>query len=85
MQYVTVGTALLNDRTGAIVPQIAAQFWGNIELINLEILRRWLQGSGMKDCSWGGLLHVLRENGCVALSEEMEEALVTPLYSPTYK
>ena len=84
MQYVMVGTALLNDRTGTIVPQIAA-FWGKAELINFEILRRWHQGSGMKDCSWGGLLHVLRENGCVALSKEMEEALVTPLYSPTYK
>ena len=78
MQYFLVGTALLNDRSGAVVPQIAAELLGNAERINMEILRRWIQGSGVEDRSWGGLLRVLRESGRAALAEEMEEALATP-------
>ena len=77
MQYFLVGTALLNDRSGAVVPQIAAELLGNAERINMEILRRWIQGSGVEDCSWDGLLRVLRESGRAALAEEMEEALAT--------
>ena len=79
MQYFLVGTALLNDRSGAIVPQIAAEFLGNAERINMEILRRWVQDSGVEDRLWGVLLRVLRDSGRAALAEEMEEALATPM------
>lgn len=34
-----VGTALLNDTTGAIMPEIKETFQGNIRNINTEILR----------------------------------------------
>ena len=34
-----VGTALLNDTTGAIMPEIEETFRGNIRRINLEILQ----------------------------------------------
>lgn len=34
-----VGTALLNDTTGAIMPEIEDTFRGNVRRINLEILR----------------------------------------------
>ena len=77
-QYFLFGTILLNDRSGVIVPQIAAEFLGNAERINMEILRRWVQGSGVEDRSWGCLLRMLRDSGRAALAEEMEEALATP-------
>lgn len=75
MQYHVVGTILLNDSTGVILPQIVAEYMNNTEAINLEVLRRWIQGRGMKDRTWSGLLHVLKENGCAALAEEIETAL----------
>ena len=81
MQYITVGMALLNDRFGGIVPQIVTQSLNNIELVNVTILSRWIQGSGMEDRSWSGLLRVLRESGCAALSKEIEEALAIPTHT----
>ena len=78
MQYSLVSTALLSDSSGAIVPQIEARFQCDVERINVEILRRWVQGSGVEDHSWGVLLYMLRDSGRAALAEEMEEALATP-------
>ena len=40
----------------------------------MEILRRWVQGEGI-DCTWGILVGVHKNNGCVALAEDIEEAL----------
>ena len=44
MQYYVVGTALLKDRSGAIVPAIIGKCLGDPLKINMEILRRWVQG-----------------------------------------
>ena len=54
-----VGIALLNDESGAIVKGIGEEFRGKAEEINLEILKRWIQGKGISDRSWRGLLGVL--------------------------
>lgn len=72
MQYPLVGTILLNDCTGVILPRIVAECMNNAEAINLEVLRRWIQDRGMEDRTWSGLLRVLKENGCAALAEEIE-------------
>ena len=69
-----VGTALLEDRDGTIIPAIAQQYVNNSERINMEILRRWIQGKGIPDRTWRGLLGVLRVH-CAALAESVEEAL----------
>ena len=69
-----VGTNLLDDKDGTIMPALARQYGNDAELINFEILRRWLQGKGIPDRTWGGLLGVLRVH-CVALAENVEEAL----------
>ena len=69
-----VGTTLLDDKDGTIIPAIAQQYANNTEFINMEILRRWLQGKGIPDCTWRGLLGVLRVH-CVVLAKRIEEVL----------
>ena len=46
----------------------------NAEQINMDILRRWVQGKGISDRTWRGLLGVLRVH-CPGLAEEIEETL----------
>ena len=71
--YRYVGTALLKDDSGEIISKIVDQCFSYAEMINMEILRRWVQGQGI-DRSWGTLVRVLRDNGCGALAEDIEEA-----------
>ena len=72
-QYHAVGTALLNDDRGVIVPAIVAQNINNIVFINMDILRRWVQGQGVT-CSWRRLIQVL-ELPCPKLARDIEESL----------
>ena len=74
IQWEMVGTTLLDDKSGTIIPAIAEQYGNNAERINMKILRRWLQGKGISDRTWQGLLGVLRVH-CVALAESVEEVL----------
>ena len=74
VKWAKVGTILLDDKDGTIIPAIAQQHGNNAELINLEILRRWLQGKGIRDRTWRGLLGVLRVH-CGTLASRVKEAL----------
>ena len=47
---------------------------GNAEQINMDILSRWVQGRGIADRTWRGLLGVLRVH-CPGLAEDIEETL----------
>ena len=69
-----VGIALLDDKRGTVVEGIADQFRGKAENINLEVLQRWMQGKGIPDRTWRGLLSVLRVH-FVGLAKSVEEAL----------
>ena len=73
VQWQVVGTILLNDENGTIIPAIAQQFSNNAQDINMEVLNRWIEGRGV-DCTWQALLGALREP-CRALYESMREAL----------
>ena len=75
VQWRVVGIHLLNDESGATIEAIDEQFRGNVQAINLEILKRWLRGEGLRDCTWRVLLGVLRKANCVELAESVEEAL----------
>ena len=75
VQWCVVGIHLLNDESGATIEAIDEQFRGNVQAINLEILKRWLRGEGLRDCTWRVLLGVLRKAHCVELAESVEEAL----------
>ena len=70
-----VGTALLDDKYGTIIPAIAQDCVYKSERINTEILRRWIQGEGIPDRTWKGLLSVLRSVRHIALADSVEEAL----------
>ena len=70
-----VGTALLDDKDGTIIPAIARDCGYKSERINMEILRRWIQGRGIPDHTWRGLLGVLRSMHCITLADSVEEAL----------
>ena len=74
MQYYLVGIALLNDERGTIIPAIVSEHRGNAEQINMDILSRWVQGRGIADRTWRGLLGVLRLH-CPGLAQDIEEAL----------
>ena len=74
MQYYMVGITLLNDERGAIVPAIVSEHRGNAEQINMDILSRWVQGKGIYDRTWRGLLGVLRVY-CPGLAQDIEETL----------
>ena len=70
-----VGTALLDDKDGTIIPAIAREHGNNAECINTEILRRWIQGKGIPDRTWKGLLCVLRSVRRNTLADDVEEVL----------
>ena len=70
-----VGTALLDDTYGTIIPAIALEHSNNAERINREILRRWIQGEGIPDRTWKDLLCVLRSVHRNTLADMVEETL----------
>ena len=74
VQWSVVGTLLLRDMDGSIVQAIAREYRDNAFEINREVLARWVQGQGIADTTWQGLLGVLKEH-CPALAESIEEAL----------
>ena len=74
IKYLSFGTGLLNDESGDIVPSIVSEHRGNAEQINMDILSRWVQGKGIADRTWRGLLGVLRVH-CPGLAQDIEETL----------
>ena len=69
-----VGIGLLQDRSGNTISSINEQYRGDNLKINIEILQRWVNGQGIVDRTWHGLLRVLRVH-CAALAQSVEEAL----------
>ena len=74
IKFYYVGSALLNDKSGTVVPAIVLEHRGNAEQINMDILSRWVQGKGIADHTWRGLLGVLRVH-CPGLAHDIEETL----------
>ena len=73
-KYQLVGTALLNDTTGVIIDSIKGSSHFQVEDINVEILKRWIQERG-RDRSWRELIRVLRSSSCEALADDVEEVM----------
>ena len=78
VQYQLVGTALLDDTRGTIVPAILETCHHIIERVNTELLRTWVQDEVIGDRSWHSLIGVLRSSGCEALADDIEEAACSP-------
>ena len=73
INYKLVGTALLQDKYGTIIPSIEREC-SITQDRNMEILRRWVQGEGMA-CTWWTLVRVLKCNECIALAEDITLAM----------
>ena len=72
--YSTFGILLLNDETAAGVKAIIKEHHENAAEINLEILRRWVEGKG-KPLSWDTLISVLNSIGLGSLAGDIEDGL----------
>ena len=77
VHFTTFGILILNDDTGAVVEAVARQHMLNAEHVNMEILKRWLQGSGRQPVVWRTLVKCLEEAGLKRLAETIEERLTT--------
>lgn len=75
LMWITVGTLLLDDRDGDIVPAIENKYRDNALRINSEILAQWVQGRGTVEHTWRGLIGVLRKANCESLAKSIEEAV----------
>ena len=62
-RYEKFGIALLNDADEGIVKALEYQFQRDCASINTEILRRWLQGSGLCPVNWSTLVNALEGIG----------------------
>ena len=69
-----VGVHLLEDDSGARVEGIAAEN-RSIEDTNRQILKQWLQGSGMKPVAWSTLTKAMRKAGLFDLAAEVDDAM----------
>ena len=77
-----VGIALLDDKTGDRVAGIDREFRSNEQSINQHILTLWINGQGMSDRTWRGLIGVLqRKHCCAALAGDIWEALTGEVYT----
>ena len=74
VKWDVVGMTLLDDHDHAIMPALAQQYSNDVMRINMEVLGRWVQGQGMADCTWRGLLGVLKVH-CRDLAKSVEQAL----------
>ena len=70
----SVGIALLNDTSGATVSALHQSNFHVVGDTSIAILTKWVQGSGIDDRSWQGLLGVLDDN-CQALATEIRDTL----------
>ena len=54
---------------------IAQEHRGNVDTINKEILKKWLQGRGKKPVTWRTLIEVLRDSQLSELADEIQTNL----------
>ena len=72
--YEKVGILLLLDDNE--VQNIWTDSLKEIEKTNVEILRRWLRGSGKQPVTWRTLIQVLVKVGSTELAKDIREALI---------
>ena len=71
-KYWYFGILLLQDSTGNIVEALEHENQKNAEMINLKILKKWINGIGLP-VSWDVLIQVLHDIEHHQLADEMEE------------
>ena len=71
-KYFQFGILLLEDANGARVSNIEHKHRGDVEQINMEILREWVNGRGRLPVSWATLTEVLRDVELCKLASDIE-------------
>ena len=74
-KYKTFGIILLNDSDGRTVDTISTNEEGDTEDINIEILKRWVQGAGRQPATWRTLVQVLKQSSLTTLAKEIEDKI----------
>ena len=73
--YEMLGTLLLNDHRGIILPAIKRENLLNAADITMEIMRRWVNGKGKLPVTWQTLTHCLNSVGLSDLASSIELSL----------
>ena len=76
--YCKFGILLLEDDTGDKMEAIEIEKHGDVEAINLAVLRMWMIGEGRKPANWATLATVLEECGFAALAHEICYIMTMP-------
>ena len=74
MNYEMLGTLLLNDDSGAILPAIKTQMLLDPSAITMEIMRRWVNGQG-RDPTWQTLVDCLNSVGLSHIASSIKQSL----------
>ena len=64
----------MHDDDGSLTDAIAEKCGNCHEKIILDIMKKWLQGSG-EEPTWRALVEVLKDIGLLSLANEIEKAL----------
>ena len=73
--YQKFGSLLLDDNYGHQLPIITHDNRNRVVDVNVELLVKWLKGSGRTPVTWTTLLETLRDIGEPELVEEISDAL----------
>ena len=74
MNYEMLGTLLLNDDCGAILPAIKTQMLLDPSAITMEIMRRWVNGQG-REPTWQTLIDCLNSVGLSRIASSIKQSL----------
>ena len=72
INYKRFGILLLDDSNGVRVDAIEKKHHEAAKEINLEILSKWVNGSGKQPVTWKTLVDILFEIGLTALADDIK-------------
>ena len=74
-EFTEFGILLLNDRKGERVKEIAEKHDSDYDR-NMETLRQWINGNGIKPITWATLVDVLEDLDLVTLAEDIRSSVL---------
>jgi len=73
-RYFCFGILLLNDETGTETGAIISDYRDNVEQINFEVLKKWINGKG-KPVTWDVLIDILEKSELNSLASDVQDGL----------
>ena len=71
----TLGTILLQDRSGSKVEAIAMSYQNRAVDIMHSVISKWLSGAGLQPVTWSGFVSSLRAAGLHNIANDIEAVL----------